>query len=98
MNINEKKEYQMISTVSKMLNVHPQTLRFYEKKGLIKPSRTSGNKRLFSRNNIEKIKLIQRLTNELGVNLAGVEVILNMRETIRRLEKEKLELEKKLTD
>jgi MerR family transcriptional regulator, heat shock protein HspR len=88
MKIDEDKEFQMISIVAEKLNLHPQTLRFYEKRGLIKPTRSKGNKRLYSKDNIEKIKLIHRLTKELGVNLAGVEVILNMRETIKKLEKE----------
>jgi len=86
----------MISVVAERLKVHPQTLRLYEKRGLIKPSRTDGNTRLYSKENIERLELILRLTNDLGVNLAGVEVILNMRETIKRLEIEKQELANQL--
>jgi MerR family transcriptional regulator, heat shock protein HspR len=97
MKIDEEKEQYMISVVAEKLNVHPQTLRFYEKRGLIKPSRSKGNTRLYSWDNIEKLKLILRLTNELGVNLAGVEVILNMRDAMKILEKEKEDLEHQLT-
>jgi MerR family transcriptional regulator/heat shock protein HspR len=70
----------MISVVAEMFNIHPQTLRAYEREGLLRPSRTDGNTRLYSQDDLERIELILRLTKELGVNLAGVEVILNMRE------------------
>ena len=96
MKIDEDKELLKISIVSERLNIHPQTLRLYEKRGLIKPARSKGNKRLYSNENMEKLKLILRLTNELGVNLAGVEVILNMRETIKILELEKAFLKNQL--
>lgn len=78
-----------ISIVAKMLNIHPQTLRLYEKKGLITPSRISGRNRLYSYEDIENLKTILHLTNDLGVNLAGVEVIL-------QLKKKMLEREEKL--
>lgn len=70
----------MISAVAEMFNIHPQTLRTYEREGLIRPSRSQGNTRLYSQEDVERIELILRLTKELGVNLAGVEVILNMRD------------------
>ena len=80
--------YFTISVVAKMLGVHQQTLRIYEKEGLIKPARTDGNTRLFAEKDVEDLKLILRLTNDLGVNLAGVGVILEMREKMKALEKE----------
>ena len=78
----------MISVVAEMFNIHPQTLRTYEREGLIRPSRSQGNTRLYSQDDLERIELILRLTNELGVNLAGVEVILNMRERMEQARKE----------
>jgi len=70
----------MISVVAEMFAIHPQTLRAYEREGLLRPARTDGNTRLYSQEDVERIELILRLTKDLGVNLAGVEVILNMRE------------------
>jgi MerR family transcriptional regulator, heat shock protein HspR len=78
----------MISVVSEMLGIHPQTLRLYEREGFIKPQRSGGNTRLFSDEDVEKLELILRLTRELGVNLAGVEVILSMREKMERMQRE----------
>lgn len=69
----------MIGVVADMLKVHPQTLRFYEKKGLIRPSRTVGQTRMYSADDVEEIARLLRLTRDLGVNLAGVEIILKMR-------------------
>jgi len=74
-----------ISVVAKMLDVHQQTLRIYEKEGLIKPTRTSGNTRLYSDKDIENIRLILRLTNDLGVNIAGVGVILELRQQMEEM-------------
>ena len=76
----------MISVVAEMFDVHPQTLRAYEREGLLRPSRTDGNTRLYSEDDLERIELILRLTKELGVNLAGVEVILNMRERMGEMQ------------
>ena len=73
-----------IGVVAEITEIHPQTLRHYERIGLVKPSRSPGNVRMFSQEDIERVRLIQRLTSELGVNLAGVEVVLNMRESHRR--------------
>jgi MerR family transcriptional regulator/heat shock protein HspR len=78
----------MISVVSEMLGIHPQTLRIYEREGFIKPKRSGGNTRLYSEEDVEKLEMILRLTRELGVNLAGVEVILSMREQIEQLQRE----------
>ena len=78
----------MISVVSEMLGIHPQTLRLYEREGFIKPKRSGGNTRLYSDDDIEKLEMILRLTRELGVNLAGVEVILSMREKMDMMQHE----------
>jgi MerR family transcriptional regulator/heat shock protein HspR len=68
----------MISIIAERYNIHPQTLRLYEREGLIKPARTSGNTRLYGDDEIRKLEMILTLTRDLGVNLAGVEVILNL--------------------
>ncbi|KAA0256902.1 MerR family transcriptional regulator [Deferribacter autotrophicus] len=81
-----KKPLYVISIVSEMLNIHPQTLRQYERLGFVKPTRTEGNTRLYSDEDIERLKFIITLTKDLGVNLAGVEVILNMRKQIEELQ------------
>jgi MerR family transcriptional regulator/heat shock protein HspR len=78
----------MISVVSDMLGVHPQTLRIYEREGFIKPKRSGGNTRLYSDEDVEKVEMILRLTRELGVNLAGVEVILSMRRKMEEMQGE----------
>jgi MerR family transcriptional regulator/heat shock protein HspR len=78
----------LISVVSKILDIHPQTLRQYEREGLISPSRTDGRMRLYSQRDIDKIKMVLRLTRELGVNLAGVDIILRLKERIAKLEAE----------
>jgi len=78
----------LISIVSKILDIHPQTLRQYERENLITPSRSDGRIRLYSQRDIDRIKLILRLTRELGVNLAGVDIILNLKETIDSMERE----------
>jgi MerR family transcriptional regulator/heat shock protein HspR len=68
-----------------MLDIHPQTLRLYEREGLVVPKRTGGNTRLYSQEDIDKLRRVLRLTRELGVNLAGVEVILGMREKMEQM-------------
>ena len=78
----------LISVVSKILNIHPQTLRQYEREGLIKPSRTEGKMRLYSQRDIDRLKLILSLVRDLGVNLAGVEIILQLKEEIEKLQHE----------
>jgi MerR family transcriptional regulator, heat shock protein HspR len=70
--------YVMISIISERYNIHPQTLRLYEREGLIKPARTSGNTRLYGEDEIRKLEMILTLTRDLGVNLAGVEVVLQL--------------------
>jgi MerR family transcriptional regulator/heat shock protein HspR len=87
----KKRPLYMISVVAEMFDVHPQTLRTYEREGLLRPSRTEGNTRRYSEEDLERIDLILRLTNELGVNLAGVEVILNMRDRMEQMRREAAE-------
>ncbi len=78
----------LISVVSKILDIHPQTLRQYERENLICPARSDGRIRLYSQRDIDKIKLILRLTRELGVNLAGVDIILRLKENVDAMEGE----------
>ncbi len=78
----------LISIVSKILDIHPQTLRQYERENLICPSRSGGRIRLYSQRDIDKIRLILRLTRELGVNLAGVDIILRLKENVDGMESE----------
>jgi MerR family transcriptional regulator/heat shock protein HspR len=78
--------YYMISAVALKYNIHPQTLRLYEREGLLKPSRTEGNTRLYSEEDLEQLETILTLTRDLGVNLAGVEIILNMRRKMERMQ------------
>ncbi len=82
------KAYYMISAVAQKYNIHPQTLRLYEREGLLKPSRTEGNTRLYSEEDLEQLETILTLTRDLGVNLAGVEIILNMRRKIEQMQGE----------
>lgn len=76
----------MISAVAEKYEVHPQTLRLYEREGLLKPSRSEGNTRLYTDEDLERLEVILQLTRELGVNLAGVEIILNMREKMAAMQ------------
>jgi MerR family transcriptional regulator/heat shock protein HspR len=80
--------YYMISAVAAKYNIHPQTLRLYEREGLLKPSRTEGNTRLYSDEDLVELETILALTRDLGVNLAGVEIILNMRRKMERMQHE----------
>jgi len=82
------KAFYMISAVAQKYNIHPQTLRLYEREGLLKPSRTDGNTRLYSEEDLERLETILSLTRDLGVNLAGVEIILNMRGKIEAMQHE----------
>ena len=83
-----KKTGYMISSVAETYGIHPQTLRMYERLGLLKPSRSDGNTRLFTQEDLKRLEIILTLTRELGVNLAGVEVILNMREKMERMQQQ----------
>src|SRR3972149_2834665 len=78
----------MISAIAQSYDIHPQPLRLYEREGLLKPSRTEGNTRLYTEQDIERLELILSLTREMGVNLAGVEVVLNMRDKMQQMQTE----------
>ena len=78
----------MISSVAEQYQIHPQTLRLYEREGLIKPSRSDGNTRLYTDDDLETLEVVLHLTRDLGVNLAGVEIILNMREKMNAMQSE----------
>ena len=92
----------MISVAAELVGMHPQTLRMYEQKGLVRPGRTAGNTRLYSDADVERLRLIQRLTTELGLNLAGVERVLHMEDELlrmqRRLERMEQEMRKALDE
>lgn len=88
----------LISAVAEILAIHPQTLRQYEREGLIKPSRTNGKIRLYSQEDIDNIKMVLTLTRELGVNLSGVEVILDLQNKIKKLENELEKYKRKLRE
>jgi MerR family transcriptional regulator/heat shock protein HspR len=77
----------VISVVAERFQIHPQTLRLYEREGLLKPSRTDGNTRLYTDSDLERLELILNLTRDLGVNLSGVEIILNMRERMGEMQR-----------
>ena len=92
----------MISAVAEQYQIHPQTLRLYEREGLLAPSRSDGNTRLYTDDDLERLEVILKLTRELGVNLAGVEIILNMREKMsamqRQIEEFVSQLNRELTE
>jgi MerR family transcriptional regulator/heat shock protein HspR len=83
---SKSKAAYMISAVAEEYGIHPQTLRLYEREGLLKPSRSEGNTRLFTDGDLERLEVILHLTRDLGVNLAGVEIILNMREKMDQMQ------------
>jgi MerR family transcriptional regulator/heat shock protein HspR len=85
---SRKKAAYMISAVAEQYDIHPQTLRLYEREGLLKPSRSDGNTRLFTDQDLERLEIILKLTRDLGVNLAGVEIILNMREKMEAMQRQ----------
>lgn len=78
----------MISAIAEQYQIHPQTLRLYEREGLLKPSRSEGNTRLYTEEDMERLNVILKLTRDLGVNLAGVEIILNMREKMEEMQRQ----------
>src|SRR5216110_4043632 len=78
----------MISAVAEQYSIHPQTLRLYEREGLLRPSRSEGNTRLYTDGDLERLEVILHLTRDLGVNLAGVEIILNMREKMSEMQRQ----------
>jgi MerR family transcriptional regulator, heat shock protein HspR len=83
--MDERPRY-MISVAAELVGMHPQTLRMYEQKGLVRPKRTAGNTRLYSEADLERLRLIQRLTGELGLNLAGVEAVLELEAEVGRMQ------------
>jgi len=88
----------MISVAAELVGMHPQTLRIYEAKGLVTPKRTPGNTRLYSESDLERLKLIQRLTTELGLNLAGVEIVLRLQDEVQRLRARMERIERQARD
>ena len=84
----QRRRYLLISRVAERFNIHPQTLRLYEREGLITPARSAGNTRLYDEQTLERLETILTLTREMGVNLAGVEVILNMRDQLDQLQEQ----------
>ena len=88
----------MISVAADLVGMHPQTLRIYESKGLIRPKRTGGNTRLYSEADVERLRLIQKLTNDFGLNLAGVEQVLHMQDELMRMRRRLERLEREMRD
>ena len=88
----------MISVAADLVGMHPQTLRIYEQKGLVRPGRTPGNTRLYSETDLERLRLIQRLTTEFGLNLAGVETVLRLQDEVSRLRLRIERLERELRE
>jgi MerR family transcriptional regulator/heat shock protein HspR len=99
--LDERPRY-MISVAADLVGMHPQTLRIYESKGLIRPQRTKGNTRLYSEADLDRLRLIQQLTNELGLNLAGVEQVLRLEDELlrmrRRLDRMEREMRRAISD
>ena len=88
----------MISVAAELVGVHPQTLRLYENKGLVRPQRTPGGTRLYSEADVERLRIIQRLTTELGLNLAGVEQVLRLEDELRRMNARLDRMEREMRD
>jgi MerR family transcriptional regulator/heat shock protein HspR len=88
----------MISVAADLAGLHPQTLRMYEARGLVRPARTPGGTRLYSENDVERLKLIQRLTTQVGLNLAGVDHVLRLEDELRRMRARMAQLERELRD
>ena len=82
--MNDERPIYMISVAADLVGMHPQTLRIYEQKGLVRPQRTPGGTRLYSEADVERLRIIQRLTTELGLNLAGVELVLRLEDELRK--------------
>ena len=95
---NDERPRYMISVAAELVGMHPQTLRIYEQKGLVRPSRTAGNTRLYSEADLDRLRLIQRLTTELGLNLAGVELVLRLEDELRKAHKRIERLERRVAD
>ena len=88
----------MISVAAELVGMHPQTLRIYEQKGLVQPKRTAGNTRLYSDQDVERLRLIQRLTSEIGLNLAGVERVLLLEDELQRMRRRLDRMEREMRE
>jgi MerR family transcriptional regulator, heat shock protein HspR len=88
----------MISVAADIVGMHPQTLRIYEQKGLVRPKRTAGNTRLYSERDLARLRVIQRLTTELGLNLAGVEIVLQLEDQLKRMQTRMERLEREMKE
>ncbi|MGH3082316.1 MAG: heat shock protein transcriptional repressor HspR [Gaiellaceae bacterium] len=95
--MDDKGRY-MISIAAELVGVHPQTLRIYESKGLVRPKRTSGNTRLYSEEDLARLRLIQRLTTDYGLNLAGVEMVLGLEDQLNRMQRRMVRMERELRE
>ena len=95
--IDDRPRY-MISVAAEIVGMHPQTLRMYEQKGLVQPQRTAGNTRLYSEADLERLRLIQKLTTQLGLNLAGVEAVLNLEDQLRQMQARMQRLEREMRE
>ncbi len=95
--MNDRPIY-MISVAAELVGMHPQTLRIYEQKGLVRPKRTPGGTRLYSEADVERLRIVQRLTTELGLNLAGVELVLRLEDELRKAHARVERLQQKLRD
>ena len=95
--MDERPRY-MISVAAELVGMHPQTLRMYEQKGLVQPKRTAGNTRLYSEADLERLRLIQQLTNELGLNLAGVEHVLRLQDELVRMRRRLDRMEREMRE
>ncbi|HKF15389.1 MAG TPA: helix-turn-helix transcriptional regulator [Gaiellaceae bacterium] len=95
--VDDKGRY-MISVAAELVGMHPQTLRIYESKGLVRPKRTSGNTRLYSEQDLDRLRLIQQLTTELGLNLAGVEMVLRLEDQLRRTQRRVDRMEREMRE
>jgi MerR family transcriptional regulator, heat shock protein HspR len=95
--MDERPRY-MISVAAELVGMHPQTLRMYEQKGLVRPGRTAGNTRLYSEADLDRLRLIQKLTTKLGLNLAGVEAVLDLEEQLQRMQARMERLEREMRE
>jgi len=95
--IDDRPRY-MISIAAELVGMHPQTLRMYEQKGLVQPQRTAGNTRLYSEADLDRLRLIQKLTTQLGLNLAGVEAVLGLEEQLQRMRARMERLEREMRE
>jgi MerR family transcriptional regulator, heat shock protein HspR len=95
--MDERPRY-MISVAADIVGMHPQTLRIYEQKGLVRPKRTAGNTRLYSERDLARLRVIQRLTTELGLNLAGVEIVLQLEDQLKRMQARMERLEREMKE